>query len=105
LAGGRGFVFVTAHLGNWEMASMLPASRDHRRTHVVREAETDPRARRFIEGVIRSRAGDLYTTHFAEDPQLGLDLLDALRRGEIVGFQGGRPPPGGAPGGGGPFGR
>ncbi len=95
LAGGRGFVFVTAHLGNWEMASMLPASRDRRRIHVVREAETDPRAQRFIEGLIRSRAGDLYTTHFAEDPQLGLDLLDALRRGEIVALQGDRPRAGG----------
>ena len=27
---------------------MLPASRDQRRVHVVREAETDPRAQRFI---------------------------------------------------------
>ena len=95
LAAGQGFVFVTAHLGNWEMGSMLPASRDRRRIHVVREAETDPRAQRFIEGLIRSRGGDLYTTHFAEDPQLGLDLLDALRRGEIVALQGDRPRAGG----------
>jgi len=96
LAGAeRGFVFVTAHLGNWEMGSMLPASRDRRRIHVVREAETDPRAQRFIEELIRNRGGDLYTTHFAEDPQLGVDLLDALRRGEIVALQGDRPRAGG----------
>jgi lauroyl/myristoyl acyltransferase len=89
--GEQGFVLVTAHLGNWEVGSMLPASRDRRRIHVVREAETDPRAQRFIEGLIRSRGGDLYTTHFAEEPQLGLDLLDALRKGEIVALQGDRP--------------
>jgi phosphatidylinositol dimannoside acyltransferase len=62
---------------------------------VVREAETDPRAQRFIAELIRSRSGDLYTTHFAEDPQLGVDLLDALRRGEIVALQGDRPRNGG----------
>jgi lauroyl/myristoyl acyltransferase len=95
VASGRGFVLVTAHLGNWEVGSMLPASRDGRRIHVVREAEIDPRAQRFIEGLLRSRSGDLYTTHFAEDPRLGLDLLDALRQGEIVALQGDRPRAGG----------
>jgi len=74
---------------------MLPAARYRRRIHVVREAETDPRAQRFIEELIRSRGGDLYTTHFAEDPQLGMDLLEALRRGEIVALQGDRPRAGG----------
>ena len=93
--GERGFVLVTAHLGNWEVGSMLPAARYRRRIHVVREAETDPRAQRFIAGLIRSRGGDLYTTHFAEDPQLGLDLLDVLRGGEIVALQGDRPRAGG----------
>jgi lauroyl/myristoyl acyltransferase len=96
LAGSeRGFVLVTAHLGSWEVGSMLPASRDRRRSHVVREAETDPRAQRFIERLIRSRGGELYTTHFAEEPQLGVDLLDALRRGEVVALQGDRPRSGG----------
>ena len=90
-----GFVLVTAHLGNWEVGSMNPASQDRRHIHVVREAETDPRAQRFIEGLIRSRGGDLYTTHFAEEPQLGLDLLDVLRGGEIVALQGDRPRAGG----------
>ncbi len=90
-----GFILVTAHLGAWEVGSMLPSSRDGRRVHVVREPETDPRAQRFIEGLIRRCGGALYTTHFADDPQLGVDLLDALRRGEIVALQGDRPRSGG----------
>jgi lauroyl/myristoyl acyltransferase len=90
-----GFILVTAHLGAWEVGSMLPASRDGRRVHVVREPETDPRAQRFIEGLIRRGGGELYTTHFADDPQLGVGLLDALRRGEIVALQGDRPRSGG----------
>ncbi len=92
---GRGFILVTAHIGAWEVGSMLPASREGRRIHVVREAETDPRAQEFIEGLIRSCGGELYTTHFAEDPQLGMTLLDALRRNEIVALQGDRPRSGG----------
>jgi len=95
VAGARGAILVTAHIGAWEVGSMLPASRDHQRIHVVREAETDPRAQRFIEGLIRSRGGELYITHFAEDPHLGVDLLDALRGGEVVALQGDRPRSGG----------
>ena len=94
-ATGEGFILVTAHIGAWEVGSMLPSFQEERRVHVVREAETDPRAQQFIAELIRSRAGDLYTTHFAEDPQLGVDLLDALRRGEIVALQGDRPRNGG----------
>ncbi|PYQ63766.1 MAG: hypothetical protein DMF53_09370 [Acidobacteria bacterium] len=96
LAGGDGgFILVTAHLGAWEVGSMLPSSREGRRVHVVREPETDPRAQRFIEGLIRSCGGELYITHFADDPQLGVGLLDALRRGEVVALQGDRPRSGG----------
>jgi lauroyl/myristoyl acyltransferase len=90
-----GFILVTAHMGAWEVGSMIPSSRDGRRVHVVREPETDPRAQRFIEGLIRRCGGELYTTHFADAPQLGVDLLDALRRGEIVALQGDRPRSGG----------
>jgi lauroyl/myristoyl acyltransferase len=94
-ASGEGFILVTAHIGAWEVGSMLPAFQEERRVHVVREAETDPRSQRFFAELIRKRAGSFYTTHFAEDPQLGVDLLDALRQGEIVALQGDRPRNGG----------
>src|SRR5436305_10389350 len=94
-ASGQGFILVTAHLGSWEVGSMLPAARERRRIHVVREAETDPRAQRFIQDLIRRHGGDLYVTHFAEDPQLGMVMLDALRQGEVVALQGDRPRAGG----------
>ncbi len=90
-----GFILVTAHMGAWEVGSMIPSSRDGRRVHVVREPETDPRAQQFIEGLIRDCGGELYTTHFADEPQLGMELLDALRRGEVVALQGDRPRAGG----------
>jgi lauroyl/myristoyl acyltransferase len=96
LASGRGFIVVTAHIGNWEMGSMVSAADDERRrVHVVREAEGDPRAQRFISDLIRRAARGNYITHFAEDPQLGMVLLDALRQGDIVALQGDRPRTGG----------
>lgn len=94
-ASGEGVVLLTAHMGNWEMGSMLPSTEEARRVHLVREAETDPRAQRFLSELLRSRSCALYTTHFAEDPQLGMFLLDALRRGELVALQGDRPRCGG----------
>ncbi|HWM94275.1 MAG TPA: lysophospholipid acyltransferase family protein [Thermoanaerobaculia bacterium] len=95
-ASGEGFIVLTAHIGAWEVgSSMLPSFQEARQVHVVREAETDPRAQRFIADLIRNRSDDRYTTHFAEDPQLGVDLLDVLRQGEIVALQGDRPRSGG----------
>jgi len=92
----QGFVLLTAHIGNWEAGSMLPPAEAARRVHVVREAETDPRAQEFIRGLIEKQAGSLYVTHFAaDDPQLGMQLLEALRAGEIVALQGDRPRAGG----------
>ncbi|HVT16557.1 MAG TPA: lysophospholipid acyltransferase family protein [Thermoanaerobaculia bacterium] len=91
----EGFILVSAHLGNWEVGSMLPIIRESRRVHVIREAEADPRAQRYMADLVGRRSGGLYSTHFAEDPQLGVLLLDALRRGELAVLQGDRPRAGG----------
>src|SRR6185295_16111075 len=40
MAPGKGLILVTAHLGSWEVGSMLPSSAEALRVHVVREAET-----------------------------------------------------------------
>ncbi len=93
---GEGFILITAHLGNWEVGSMLPAASLGRPVHLVREAEGDPRAQEYLSELMRrQQEGVPHITHFAEDPQLGMLLLDALRRGEIVALQGDRPRAGG----------
>ncbi len=88
----RGFLLVTAHLGNYEVGSMLPAERESRRVHLVREPEADPRAQAFLQEVVAGLGQAHYTMHFqSDDPLQGMALLEALRRGEIVAVQGDRP--------------
>jgi lauroyl/myristoyl acyltransferase len=96
LDSGKGFILLSAHLGSWEAGSIVPADRDGRRVHVVREAETDPKAQAFIRELVSRHAQGLYITHFAaDDAHLGMVLLEALRAGEVVALQGDRPRTGG----------
>lgn len=88
----QGFVMITAHLGMYEVSSMLPTPNGPRHIHLVREPEVDPRAQEFIRQCFRSAEGAHFTIHFqSEDPLQGMIFLDALRRGEIVAMQGDRP--------------
>jgi lauroyl/myristoyl acyltransferase len=82
---GAGLISLTAHVGNWELAGRLLAGRTARTTHVVvaeeEAAHLEPWVRRDGDGVrfvTRSR------------PTVSLDLLAALRRGEVVAVQGDR---------------
>jgi lauroyl/myristoyl acyltransferase len=89
---GGGLLLVTAHLGNYEVGSMLPAQLESRRVHLVREPETDAKAQAFLEELVAGFRQSQYTMHFqSDDPLQGLELIDALRRGEIVAVQGDRP--------------
>jgi len=89
---GVGFVMVTAHLGAYEVGSMIPATKQERHVHLVREPEVDPRAQEFIRESVAAVESERYTMHFqSEDPLQGIAFLEALRRGEIVAMQGDRP--------------
>jgi len=91
-----GLMLVTAHLGNFEVGSMMPSQSERRRVHLVREPEADAKAQAFLENVLDGFAQARYTMHFqSDDPLQGIALLDALRRGDIVAVQGDRPRAGG----------
>ncbi len=98
LAGDKGLILVTAHIGHWEVGAMQVHKRH---VHVVREDEIDPKAAAFVrelfsqpstigDGAAAAKPG--FTMHFVRnDPSMGLRLLSALRNGDLVAVQGDRP--------------
>jgi lauroyl/myristoyl acyltransferase len=80
-----GIVSVTAHVGNWEMAGRLLTNRLARRTHVVVSPEEAPELGRWVR-----RDGDGMRFVPRAHPSVGVELLAALRRGEVVALQGDR---------------
>jgi phosphatidylinositol dimannoside acyltransferase len=91
----NGFIVLTAHLGNWEVASSLLTVHSDCHVHLVREEEMTPEAQKFVGELAQSGTDHRFTTHFAGDPSLGIVLADALKRGEVVALQGDRPRAGG----------
>jgi lauroyl/myristoyl acyltransferase len=77
-------VSVTAHVGNWELAGRLLATRSARRTHVV----VAPDAVELERWVRRDGGGMRFVSRVR--PAVGIELLVALRRGEVVALQGDR---------------
>jgi KDO2-lipid IV(A) lauroyltransferase len=81
---GSGAVVATAHLGNWEMGVRLLRLSD-RPVHVVMMADGDGGIEREYE---RLRAMEGVHVHWLQDsPLLSVELLAALRRGELVALQ------------------
>jgi lauroyl/myristoyl acyltransferase len=86
LAGGGGFIVLTAHVGNWELAGRTLVGRGGGRPlHIVMAPEAD-------SGVERLLRGDDAPVRFVtlRTPADAVPLVAALRRGEIVGMQGDR---------------
>lgn len=80
-----GLISLTAHVGNWELAGRLLAGGSARPTHVV---VTPDEARELQRWVRRDGEGVRFVSR--SRPTVSLELLAALRRGEVVGVQGDR---------------
>jgi lauroyl/myristoyl acyltransferase len=83
LAGG--LISVTAHVGNWDLAGRLLARHSARRTNVVVSPDEAPELERWVR-----RDGDGMRFVPRTHPGIGVELLAALRRGEVVALQGDR---------------
>ena len=80
-----GAVSVTAHVGNWELAGRLLAMHRKRRTHVVVTPDEAPALGRWVR-----RGGEGVRFVPRAHPAIGVTLVAALRRGEVVAVQGDR---------------
>jgi Kdo2-lipid IVA lauroyltransferase/acyltransferase len=85
LAAGDGLIVWTAHLGNWEFASRLLAI--YGRVNVARVVEDNP-----AEITLRNLMANerIQTIDLKRGVPASLELLQALRRNEIVAIQGDR---------------
>src|SRR2546422_1318573 len=80
-----GVISLTAHVGNWELAGRLLAGHTHRPTHVVVAEEEIRDIERWVR---RDGLGVRFVTR--NHPTISLELIAALRRGEVVAVQGDR---------------
>jgi Kdo2-lipid IVA lauroyltransferase/acyltransferase len=85
LAAGNGLIVWTAHLGNWEFASRLLTM--HARVNVARVVEDKP-AEKALRDLMASER--LKIVDLKGGVPATLELLQALRRNEIVAIQGDR---------------
>jgi len=82
LARNKGCVCLTAHLGNWELAGRVLAPLG-RRVHVVMAPERDSRVGALLGD--RDAPGVRFVRRAS--PFVAVELVAALRRGEVVAFQ------------------
>jgi len=91
LAGARGAILLTAHMGNYDLGAALFAERFQRNIRMVRAPEADAQtARHLDESLERAGAGAVKVAYNTSSMALPLELLNAIRKGEIVSIQGDR---------------
>jgi lauroyl/myristoyl acyltransferase len=84
---GGGAIILTAHMGSYDLGAQMFATYSTRRIVMVRAPEVDPETRNFEESLTTDRVQITFNT---EPADLALDLLSALRNGEVIAIQGDR---------------
>ena len=91
LAGGKGGIVLTAHMGNYDLGAALFAERFHRNMKMVRAPEPDTLAAQHVDLALQqSTAGAVRVGYSGDGPSLAFDLLNDLRNSEIICIQGDR---------------
>jgi lauroyl/myristoyl acyltransferase len=91
LAAAHGAVLLTAHMGNYDLGAAVFAQRFQREIRMVRAPEADAQtAQHLDESLERASAGAVKVAYNTSSMALPLELLNAIRQGEIVSIQGDR---------------
>jgi lauroyl/myristoyl acyltransferase len=92
LAEARGAILLTAHMGSYDLGAAIFARRFAREIRMVRIPEADERtAQHLNRSLEQSGAGAVKVAYNTSSMALPLELLNAIRAGEIVSIQGDRP--------------
>ncbi len=89
----EGCVILTAHMGNYDLAAPVFASRFDRVLHTVRAPEREPETQALREAEVRRKeaANPNFRTHYNQQGSLlGIELARLLAGGDIVAVQGDR---------------
>lgn len=89
---GGGAIVLTAHMGNYDLGSAVFVEKLHREIRMVRAPEPDAAAAAHVtDAITASGSGGVKVEYNVGGGLLSFDLLNALRRGEIISIQGDRP--------------
>ena len=91
LAAAKGAILLTAHMGNYDLGAAIFAQRFQREIRMVRAPEADAQtAQHLDESLARAGGGAVKVAYNTSSMALPLELLNAIRQGEIVSIQGDR---------------
>lgn len=86
----EGCILLTAHMGNYDIAATVFASRFRRTLYTVRAPEREPETQRLREQEIKRKEAlhpNFRTLYNTESSHLGVELARLLREGNIVAVQ------------------
>ncbi|MBI2215425.1 MAG: lysophospholipid acyltransferase family protein [Acidobacteria bacterium] len=90
----RHAIVLTAHMGNYDIGSLIFTNRVARTMSTVRAPEHDPETHAFALEQ-QKKYGERLKVHYNVTPEtLAFDLVEAIGRGEVVAIQGDRALPG-----------
>ena len=91
LGAGQGAIVLTAHMGNYDLGAALFAEKFNREIRLVRAPEPNLQTAHHLRASLeKSGEGAVKVAYNTAGAMLSFDLLNALRRGEIVSIQGDR---------------
>lgn len=94
LAAAHGAILLTAHIGGYDLGAVVFAQRFRREIRMVRAPESDQQtAQHLARSLERAGAGAVKVAYNTSSMALPLEMLNAIRAGEIVSIQGDRPVP------------
>jgi lauroyl/myristoyl acyltransferase len=91
LAAANGAIILTAHMGSYDLGAALFAEKFAREIRMVRAPEPDELSAQHVDlSLEKAAGGGVKVDYSGAGAMLSLDLLNALRNGEIVSIQGDR---------------